>query len=433
MSHQRVEVEFDQHAEEYRSTYPGKAHELREQCPVAWSTRHGGFWVVTGHEQLSALSKRPDLLSNDHDPTGERNGYDGISIPARGTTRGGFIEMDPPEQSEYRRILNPFLSPAAVQRWEPLVADFTRACIDEVIERGRLDFVDDFANVVPAVLTMAMLGLPLVDWEVYCEPAHMQVYTPPDSPNFGTMIELTMQMHQRLAEYVQIRKREPRPGMITALLDARVMGEPLPDADVAGTVSLLIGGGFDTTTSLLAGSLDWLDAHDVDRALLVDDADLMNLATEEFLRHFTPAQGGGRTVTQDCEVAGFEFSEGDRVFLSYAMCNHDPSVFPEPDDIVLDRFPNPHAAFGLGVHRCIGSNLARLGFKHMLREVLRRMPDYRVERAGRVQYESIGVINGYQHLPATFTPGGREGPPLAEVMGTWQARLDAEPAPEPAE
>jgi cytochrome P450 len=244
------------------------------------------------------------------------------------------------------------------------------------------------------------------------------------------MLELTSRMVQRLAEYVEIRKTQPRPGMITALLNAEVMGEFLPDAGIIGTVSLLIGGGFDTTTSLLAGSLDWLDHRVADRSRLVDDADLMNTATEEFLRHFTPAQGGGRTITQDCEIAGFDFSEGDRVFLSFAMCNHDPAVFPEPDEIVLDRVPNPHAAFGLGVHRCIGSNLARLGFKYMLRELLRRMPDYQVEQAGKVQYESIGVINGYKHLPATFTPGRREGPPLADVMETWQAELDAEPAPE---
>ena len=118
------------------------------------------------------------------------------------------------------------------------------------------------------------------------------------------------------------------------------------------------------------------------------------------------------------------------MFLSYAMCNHDPASFPDPDEIVLDRFPNPHAAFGLGVHRCIGSNLARLDFKYMLREALRRMPDYRIDHAGKEQYESIGTINGYKHLPATFTPGRREGPPLAEVMADWQARLDAEPAPE---
>ncbi len=258
---ERVVVEFDQHSAEYRETYPAKAHELREQCPVAWSTNHDGFWVVTGHEELSALSKRADLLSNDHDPDGERNGYQGISIPERGSTRGGFIEMDPPEQSEYRRVLNPFLSPAAVVQWEPLIADFTRACIDDVIETGRLDFVDDFANVVPAILTMAMLGLPLADWEIYCEPAHMQVYTAPDSPNWDRMLETTFRMVGRLAEYVQIRKTEPRPGMITALLNAKVMGEFLPDEGIIGTVTLLIGGGFDTTTSLLAGALDWLDTR----------------------------------------------------------------------------------------------------------------------------------------------------------------------------
>lgn len=429
---ERVVVDFDQHTPEYRETYPAKAHELREQCPVAWSSRHGGYWVVTGHEQLSQFTKRPDLFSNDNDPDGLRSGYAGISIPSRSAPRAGFIEMDPPEQSEYRRVLNPFLSPAAVVRWEPLIADFTRACIDGVIGSGRIDFVDDFANIVPAVLTMAMLGLPLADWEIYCEPAHMQVYTPPGSPNFDRMLELTFQMHQRLAEFVEIRKTAPRPGMITALLSAEVMGEPMPDADVVGTVSLLIGGGFDTTTSLLAGSLDWLDSHPTERQRLVDEPELLTTATEEFLRHFTPAQGGGRTITQDCTIDGFEFSEGDRIFFSYAMCNHDPAVFPSPDDIVLERFPNPHSAFGLGVHRCIGSNLARLGFKHMLRETLRRMPDYRVEPAGKVRYESIGVINGFQHLPATFTPGRREGPPLDEVLADWQAKLDAEPVPENA-
>ena len=426
----RVVVEFDQHSPEYRETYPAKAHELREQCPVVWSTKHGGFWVVTGHEVLSTITKRTDLLSNDHDPDGVRKGYDGISIPARGTTRGGFIEMDPPEQSEYRRILNPFLSPSAVQVWLPLIADFTRASIDDVIETGRLDFVDDFANIVPAILTMAMLGLPLADWEIYCEPAHMQVYTPPDSPDFDKMLESTFRMVERLAEYVQIRKREPRPGMITALLNAKVMGEFLPDDGIIGTVTLLIGGGFDTTTSLLGGALDWLDARREERSRLVEDQRHLDLATEEFLRHFTPAQAGGRTITRDCEVAGFEFSEGDRMLLSYAMCNHDPASFPNPDELELDRFPNPHAAFGLGVHRCIGSNLARLDFKYMLREALRRMPDYRIDHSGKEQYESIGVINGYKHLPATFTPGRREGPPLAEVMADWQARLDAEPAPE---
>ncbi len=338
--------------------------------------------------------------------------------------------MDPLEQSEYRRVLNPLLSPAAVVNWEPFVADFTHACIDDVIESGRIDFVDDFANVVPAVLTMAMLGLPLADWEIYNRPSHELVYTPPDSPDADRVLQSVFLMTDRLATSVEQCRREPRPGMINTLLNATVNGEPMPDDDVVGTVLLIIGGGFDTTTALVAGSLDWLDTHVADRRRLLDDPELLTLATEEFLRHFTPAQGGGRTITRDCEVEGFELSEGDRMFLSFAMCNHDPAVFPDPDDIVLDRFPNPHAAFGLGVHRCIGSNLARMDFKLMLREVLRRMPDYRVEPAGRVRYQSIGIINGFQHLPATFTPGRREGASLAEEIERWQARLDADPAPE---
>ena len=226
-----------------------------------------------------------------------------------------------------------------------------------------------------------------------------------------------MRMVGRLAEYVQIRKTEPRPGMISALLNAKVMDEFLPDDGIIGTVTLLIGGGFDTTTSLLAGALDWLDAHPDERptagrrhALPRTSRPRSSCATSP------PRRAAGAPSRQDCEVEGFEFAAGDRMFLSYAMCNHDPASFPDPDEIVLDRFPNPHAAFGLGVHRCIGSNLARLDFKYMLREALRRMPDYRIDHAGKEQYESIGTINGYKHLPATFTPGHREGPPLAEVM-----------------
>ena len=430
MTPDRVEVDFDQHSEEYRTHYPDAGRELREQCPVAWSNRHGGFWVVTGHEQLSAMSKRPDLLSNDHDPGGDRNGYDGISIPARGSSRGGFLEMDPPEQSEYRRVLNPYLSPAAVQRWEPLVADFTRACIDEVIEIGRLDFVDDLANVVPAVLTMAMLGLPLADWIVYCEPTHMQVYTPPDSPNFDTMLELTMLMHRRLAEFVQLRKTEPRPGMITALLNARVMGEPLPDADVVGTVSLLIGGGFDTTTSLLAGSLDWLDDHVDDRHRLVEDPGAPGHRHRGVPPPLHPRPGwrahrhpglrdrglpvlGARPrvpVVRDVQPrpCGVRRSRRDR-----ARPVPQPPLRIRPRRASVHRFePRRDSASSTWcAKRCAAC------------------PTIASTTAGRVQYESIGVINGYQHLPATFTPGRREGPPLTEVMDAWQERLDAEPAP----
>src|SRR5256885_10621785 len=136
----------------------------------------------------------------------------------------------------------------------------------------------------------------------------MQVYTPPYSPHFDRMLESTFRMVERLAEYVQLRKIEPRPGMISALLNAEVMGEFLPDDGIIGTVSLLIGGGFDTTTSLLAGSLDWLVTRTERRPPPVARVDYMNPATAEVLGPFTPAPGRGRTPTHECGSAGTAFS-----------------------------------------------------------------------------------------------------------------------------
>src|SRR5256885_13793900 len=136
----------------------------------------------------------------------------------------------------------------------------------------------------------------------------MQVYTPPYSPHFDRMLESTFRMVERLAEYVQLRKIEPRPGMISALLNAEVMGEFLPDEGIIGTVSLLIGGGFDTTTSLLAGSLDWLDNHVADRQRLLEDPDLTNTPTQEFLPPFPPPHGGGRTAPHGRESPPLPFS-----------------------------------------------------------------------------------------------------------------------------
>lgn len=426
---ERVVIEFDQHSTEYKAGFPEIGHPMRARCPVVWSEENGGYWIVTGRELIGQLAKRPDLLSNDHDPTGKRRGYGGVAIPAPvgGTMRGGFLEMDPPEQLDFRRALNPFLSPAAVERWRPMVADLSAACLDEVVESGEVDFVDDVANIVPAVLTMGLLGLPLLDWVHYCEPAHATVYTPPHSPDHPRVMEMAMQMAFRLAGELERIKAEPRPGMIQALVDAQG-DDPATfnDEDLVGTLLLLIGGGFDTTTALTSHALHWLDPRPHERRRLLEEPGLLDTATEEFVRFATPAQGGGRTVTTDCEIGGHRFGEGDRLWMSYALVNHDPEVFASPDEIVLDRFPNRHAAFGLGVHRCIGSNLARMSFKTMLTEVLRRLPDYRVREDGIVRYEDIGTINGYQHLPATFTPGPRQGPTLDQVIATWQRTLDAE-------
>jgi cytochrome P450 len=190
---------------------------------------------------------------------------------------------------------------------------------------------------------------------------------------------------------------------------------------------LLIGGGFDTTTALTAHSLEWLGENPAERDRLRNDLPgLLNSATEEFLRFYTPAPGDARTISADVEMMGARFSEGDRIWLSWAMANRDPSVFPDPNTLQLDRKQNRHASFGLGIHRCIGSNVARMVFKTMLTAVLDRLPQYEIQPEGTVHYETVGVINGMKHLTATFTPGERLGAGLDDTIAHWQKRCDEE-------
>jgi cytochrome P450 len=428
----RNSYHFDRHAPEYRDRFGEITRELHSQCPVAWSDTHDGHWVVSGYRELFDIARRGDILSNDHDPEGKRRGYQGITIPSSSPTQSGFIEMDPPEQRHYRQALNPYLSPAAVARWRPFAEEIVRAAIDERIETGSIDFVDDLANIVPAVLTLAMMGLPLTDWPVYCEPVHALVYTPASSPERQRVIEMILTVFGKLGAAVAEGRQHPRPGLVNALIGSNINGSAPSDQDIVGALLLLVSGGFDTTTALTAHALEWLGENPAERARLSGSRDtLLDSATEEFLRFFTPAPGDGRTISADCTLAGTDFKEGDRVWLSWAMANRDPSMFPDPDSIDLARTGNRHTSFGLGIHRCIGSNVARMTFKAMLTAVLDRLPGYVVDPSATVHYETIGVIQGMQHLRATFTPGQRLGPGLAETLKTLRERCDTERLAEP--
>jgi cytochrome P450 len=424
--HDQHRFHFDRHTPQYRDQFAQITAQMHAQCPLAWTDTYGGHWVAAGPKEVFELARCPHV-SNDNDISGQRQGYTGINIP-RGMVsesfRGGMLEMDDPEHREYRSPLNGYLSPAAVQRWVPVVDEIVNACLDETIEEGRIDFVDDLANIVPAVLTLGLLGVPLRDWEIYCEPAHAMVYTPPDSPDFQRIADLALASAMGMMSHVAEVRENPRPGLIDALVHTQVNGEPAPDNEIMGMLMLLVGGGFDTTTALTAHSLEWLSQHPDERSRLSRDRSLINPATEEFLRYFTPAPGDGRTIAQDLEVDGVVLKEGERLWLSWAMANRDPELFENPDEVVLDRKGNRHFSFGLGVHRCIGSNVARTVFKSMLTAVLDRMPDFQCDPAGAVHYETIGVIQGMQHLPATFTPGPRLGPGLDATLEKLQRICD---------
>jgi cytochrome P450 len=426
--------EFDRHAPGYRDKFKAVTEQMQTECPIAWSDTYGGHWVAAGNKEVFELARCPHV-SNDHDVNNERKGYKGIAIPtmerANGI-RGGILEMDEPEHKIYRAVINPYLSPAAVKRWVPFIDEVVNAALDEKIETGSIDFVDELANIVPAVLTLGMLGIPLEKWTIYNEPVHAAVYTPPDSPDIARVGELHKMMGADLFTNLMEIKANPRPGLINALVEGRINGEPLPDIEIFGMLGLIIGGGFDTTTALTAHALEWLSENPEQRELLSENReDMLDSATEEFLRFFTPAPGDGRTISEDFEIDGADFKEGERLWLSWAMANRDPEVFDDPHDVVLDRGSNRHYSFGLGVHRCVGSNVARTVFKRMLLAVLDRMPDYKCDPETAVHYDTIGVIQGMRHLPATFTPGARVGPGLEETLVKLQKVCDEERLAEP--
>ena len=417
---------FDRHTPEYRLQFEKITEEMQQRCPMAWSDTYEGHWVAAGNKEVFELARCP-AVSNYHDLTGETP-FKGITIPyakrIKGV-RGGMLEMDDPEHRWYRTAVNPYLSPAAVKRWEPFIDEIVRASLDEKIEDGRIDFVDDLANVVPAVLTLAMLGIPLKKWSLYSEPTHASVYTPEDSPDIERVLAMHREMGLDLVTTMLEIREHPRPGLVNALLQMRIDGEPAPDIEILGMLGLVIGGGFDTTTALTAHALEWLSEHPDQRERLSKERDaLLDSATEEFLRFFTPAPGDGRTFSEDIEVEGQEFKYGERLWISWAMANRDPAVFHDPNDVVLDRKGNRHFSFGLGVHRCIGSNVARSVFKSMVTAVLDRMPDYECDPEGTVHYDTIGVIQGMRKLPATFTPGTPLGPGLDETLDKLQRICD---------
>jgi len=423
---------FDRHTPEYRHQFETITAEMHAQCPIAWTDTYDGHWVAAGAREVFELARSAAYMSSDHDIEGKRRGYKGITIPPMGMIQNGFVEMDPPEQRQYRQVLNPYLSPAAVARWIPVVSELVRACLDEKIETGRIDFVDDLANVVPAVLTLAMMGLPLRKWSVYSEPMHAGVDARPDSPERALLHERAVEMGNDLFAHIGQIREAPRPGMVDAVVRATINGKTPDDMELFGVLLLIMGGGFDTTTALTAHSLEWLSEHPDQRERLSREREtLLDSATEEFLRFYSPAPGTARTISADCEIVGTQFREGERLWLSFAMANRDPSLFPDPNRIDLARTGNRHHSFGLGIHRCIGSNVARMEFKQILTAVLDRMPDFRCDPEGAVHYETIGVIQGMRHLPATFTPGPRLGPGLDETIARMQHICDEQRLAEP--
>jgi cytochrome P450 len=201
----------------------------------------------------------------------------------------------------------------------------------------------------------------------------------------------------------------PDDDLVGSILAGTVDGADLTAQEKFGYVLLLLFGGMDTTSGLTGNALVELSRRPELKQQLIDRPELLRTATEEFLRHGSPTQGLGRTVSRYTEFHGQQLKAGDRVFLLWASANRDPSVFECPAELKLDRHPNRHMAFGVGQHRCLGSNLARVMFQAIITAILRRLPDFTMTEDEPVRYTDAANVYAPRSLPVRFTPGARVG------------------------
>lgn len=396
-------VSFDHHSAGFADQPNEILSELRQRCPVAWSDAHGGYWVITDYENIAAIARDDNTYSSQHDLDGPKQGVLIPPIP----NPSGILEMDPPGFRTIRRTLAPYFSPAAVASMRQEILDLTTRCIDDFIEEGRADLIEQLASPVPAMLTVRLLGMPTSEWHSLADVFHKGAYLPPTEENTERIQSMLMGVYGQLLDAVKQRRAEPRDDLITALATLEIDGDLVPLEVAAGNLQLLAAGGIDTTTSLIGHTFVHLDRFPADRQFLLDDLSRTRLACEEFLRVYPPVPGMARTVTADHEFENQQFCENDRVWFSWGSANRDRNIFDDPDEIRLDRFPNRHTSFGLGAHRCLGSNMARTVWEVIVHEVLSRLPDFRVDHTAVQRYPDCGEINGWISVPVSFTPGER--------------------------
>jgi cytochrome P450 len=318
------------------------------------------------------------------------------------------LELDPPEFEPYRALLAPMMAPKAVAAMEGAIAYHADWFLDQVVERGSMDAIREFAYAVPSTITIDWLGLPVEDWRSFAEPAYQIQHSAPGSPELEAATVGIARVEDMLRTAIADRRARPRHDVLTAIACAEIDGARIGDERALGMTQLLLAGGVNTTTALMGHSLVHLDRHrEVHRRLLEDDQ-FLHTATEELLRYATPVLSIARTVTKDTDLGGYRLEAGERVLFSWAGANRDESVFERPFEVDLARWPNRHTSFGLGPHRCIGSNMARAMFKTMLRRLLHRLPDFHVVEA--VPAASRGIDNSWDRIDVTFTPGSRALP-----------------------
>ena len=365
--------------------------DLRQRCPLARTERFGGGWLPTRYEDVAAIaydterfSSRSIIMSNFRPPR--------ELAPVGGSPP---ISSDPPFHHDARKLLLPAFNKAAVGRQEPATRAFCHSLIDAFEGRDVVDAASDYAQHIPMRVIADMLGFPPEDgprFREFVENALEGVNRPPEE-RIARMEKLFNYLLDQIRDHVAV----PRDDITTYLINAEMDGQKLDPSHVAGTMALLLIAGIDTTWSAIGASLWHLAKSPDDRRRLVGEPALLPTAIEEFLRAYAPVTMA-RLVKEDMHWRGADMKADEWVLLSFPAANRDPAQFDRAGEVVIDREVNRHAAFGLGIHRCVGSHLARMELRVALEVWLERIPFFTLDDPSAVTW-AAGQIRGPRSLP----------------------------------
>ena len=361
--------------------------EMRKRCPIAHTDRFMGVYFPSRYADVRAVAYDTEHFSSRRIIVRETPPPRILAPP---------ITSDPPEHRPARMVLLPPFTPDAMKKLEPRARALAHELIDKFIARGSADAAVEYAQEIPVRLIAHMLGLPERDGDLYRK--WIKMILEDGITDVSIAVEAAGEMTHYFMGYVQERTEKPGDDLISYLLKARVNGGPLMPENVIGSLRLLLIAGIDTTWSGIGSCIWHLATHPEDRRRLVSEPQLMPTAIEEFLRAYAPVTMA-REVAKETQINGCTFKVGQMVLLSFPAANRDPEMFSDADKVIIDRKENRHAAFGLGIHRCVGSNLARMEMTVAVEELLKRIPEFCL--AGKVTW-SEGTVRGPRQLPIKF-------------------------------
>jgi len=360
------------------------------------SATAGGAWVANRYEECYRILQDWEHFSSNPSPEG-----------AEQLAGDLVITLDPPRQQKLRKVLNPYFSPARMKALTPQIRDETDRLIDDFIVQGAGDLAEVAWRQPGIVFFKYVLGMPIDDVPLCIKLTDTAL----NGETEGARIAAWGGLYQHLHDAISARTgAPPQDDMIDVLLGAEIDGEKLPFQDVVANAMLLVQAGLETTASAMSFAFHYLATHPDERDRLIREPDLMPRAVEELIRFGGSIHGIPRTVAKEVELNGHRFCPGESVLVNYASANRDAEEFHEPDRCILDRQSNRHLGFGAGVHRCLGSNLARLEFRIGIEQVLTRMPDYELAPDAEAHFHGNSVTRGFRSLPVVFEPAPRTTP-----------------------